>query len=51
MPYDALYRQVSSSEQDAHNALLRFEMDYPGVTNEANVNEIIKALQKKINQN
>ena len=44
---DALYQQVSASEQDAHNALLRFEKDYPGVTNEANVDEIIKALQAK----
>ena len=48
--FDALYQQVSASEQDAHNALLRFEKDYPGVTNEANVDEIIKALQKKKDQ-
>ena len=45
--FDALYQQVSTSEQDAHNALLRFEKDYPGVTNGANVDEIIKALQSK----
>ena len=45
--FDALYQQVSASEQAAHNALLRFEKDYPGVTNEANVDEIIKALQTK----
>ncbi|MBR4332478.1 MAG: hypothetical protein IKP72_07380 [Clostridia bacterium] len=45
--FDALYQQVSASEQAAHNALLRFEKDYPGVTNEANVDEIIKALQAK----
>ena len=45
--FDALYRQVFASEQYAHNALLRFEKDYPGVTNEANVDEIIKALQAK----
>ena len=45
--FDALYRQVSVREQDAHNALLRFEKEYPGVTNEANVDEIIKALQEK----
>jgi hypothetical protein len=37
--FDALYQQVSASEQDAHNALPRFEKDYPGVTNEANVDE------------
>ena len=48
--FDALYQQVSVREQDAHNALLRFEKDYPGVTNEANVDEIIKALQAKGNQ-
>ena len=48
--FDALYQQVSASEQDAHNTLLRFEKDYPGVTNEANVDEIIKALQKKKDQ-
>ena len=48
--FDALYQQVSTSEQDAHNALLRFEKDYPGVTNEANVDEIIKALQKNKDQ-
>ncbi len=48
--FDALYQQVSASEQDAHSALLRFEKDYPGVTNEANVDEIIKALQKKKDQ-
>lgn len=45
--FDAMYQQVSASEQDAHNALLRFEKDYPGVTNEANVDEIIKALQAR----
>ena len=45
--FDALYQQVSASEQDAHNALLRFEKDYPGVTIEANVDEIIKALQAR----
>ena len=45
--FDELYQQVSASEHDAHNALLRFEKDYPGVTNEANVDEIIKALQAK----
>ncbi|MBR3742632.1 MAG: hypothetical protein IKN04_19625 [Clostridia bacterium] len=45
--FDALYRQVSAGEQDAHSALLRFEKEYPGVTNEANVDEIIRALQEK----
>ncbi len=45
--FDAMYQQVSASEQNAHNALLRFEKDYPGVTNEANVDEIIKALQAR----
>ena len=45
--FDELYQQVSASEHDAHNALLHFEKDYPGVTNEANVDEIIKALQAK----
>ena len=49
--FDALYQQVSVSEQDAHSALLRFEKDHPGVTNGANVDEIIKALQKKKDQN
>ena len=48
--FDALYQQVSASEQDAYNALLRFEKNYPGVTNEANVDEIIKSLQKKKDQ-
>ena len=45
--FDALYQQVSASEQDAHSTLLRFEKDHPGVANESNVDEIIKVLQAK----
>ena len=45
--FDALYQQVSAGEQDAHNALLLFDRDYPGEANEANVDEIIKVLQAK----
>ena len=45
--FDALYQQVFASGQDAYYVLLRFEKDDPGVTNEASVDEIIKALQAR----
>ena len=48
--FDALYQRVAAGERDARDTLIRFEQDYPGVTNKANADEIIRALQKRQNK-
>ena len=45
--YAAVYEQVKQEELHAKDILLDFQQDYPGVTNESNVNEILQALKKK----
>lgn len=45
--YAAVYEQVKQEELHAKYILLDFQQDYPGVTNESNVNEILQALKKK----
>ncbi|MBR2842270.1 MAG: hypothetical protein IKF06_03215 [Lachnospiraceae bacterium] len=42
-----LYHQIAAAEKETKESLIRFEQKYPGVTNEANVNDIIKLLQER----
>lgn len=48
--YSELYTQTIIGEKETKELLIRFEQDYPGVTKEANVNEIAENLQKKTNR-
>lgn len=45
--YEALYRQYQEEEQAGRAALLEFEKDYPDVTNESNVNAILKVAKER----
>lgn len=45
--YAALYQKYREEEQAGRTALLEFEKDYPGVTNESNVNAILKAAKER----
>lgn len=45
--FTALYAEVSAREQDAKDALITFERDYPDVTTESNVNDILKSLKEQ----
>lgn len=42
-----LYDRTKSGEREAQNMLIQFEHDYPGATNESNVNEIISSLRTR----
>ena len=39
--------EISAEETKAKGLLINFEQDYPGVTNTANVDDILKNLKKK----
>ena len=45
--FDQLYEQTARGEQETKELLIQFENNYPGVTKEANVDNIAKSLQKK----
>lgn len=45
--FSELYAQTIIGEKETKELLIGFEQDYPGVTKEANVNEIAENLQKK----
>ena len=45
--FERLYAQTAQGEKETRELLIQFEQDYPGVTKEANVNEIAENLQKK----
>ena len=42
-----LYHQIAAAEKEMKESLIDFEHQYPGVTNEANVNDIIRLLQER----
>ena len=44
---EALYNQIAAAEKETKESLIDFEQKYPGVTNEANVNDIIKSLKER----
>ena len=45
--YESLYEEYRQNEKIAKESLIDFESKYPGVTTTDNVNDIIKALQKR----
>lgn len=45
--FEQLYEQTALGEQETKELLIQFEQDYPGVTKEANVDDIAGNLQKK----
>lgn len=45
--FEEAYAEISAEETKAKGLLINFEQDYPGVTNTANVNDILKNLKKK----
>ena len=48
--FEELYRQTTQGEKETRELLIHFEQDYPGITKEANANEIAENLQKKSNR-
>lgn len=45
--FEKAYAEISAEETKTKGLLINFEQDYPGVTNTANVNDILKNLKKK----
>lgn len=45
--YSELYDAITSQEQTSKSVLLKFEKYYPGVTTEANANDILQSLKSK----
>ena len=45
--FEKAYAEISAEESKAKGLLINFEQDYPGVTNTANVNDILENLKKK----
>ncbi len=45
--YEEVYAAIRKEENRSKNILIGFERDYPGVTSEANVNDILAALKAK----
>ena len=45
--FEKTYAEISAEEFKAKGLLINFEQDYPGVANIANVNDILKNLKKK----
>lgn len=45
--YEQVYASICDEEKHSKDILIGFEQDYPGVTNESNINDILKSLKKK----
>lgn len=45
--YAALYQQYRKEEQSSKKSLLEFEVQYPGVTTDGNINDILETLKSK----
>lgn len=45
--YEEIYKSISEDEKRSKDILVGFENDYPGVTTESNVNDILKNLKSK----
>jgi len=45
--YEEIYNSISEDEKRSKDILIGFENDYPGVTTESNVNDILKNLKSK----
>lgn len=48
--YEALYQQYRQEEQASKKELLDFEEQYPGVTTDGNINDILETLKKRRDQ-
>lgn len=48
--YNALYQQYRQEEQASKNELLDFDAQYPGVTTDGNINNILETLKKRRGQ-
>lgn len=48
--FEKVYAEISAEETKAKGLLINFEQDYPGVTNTANVDDILKSLKKQKNK-
>ena len=44
---EVLYHQIAIAEKETKESLIDFEHKYPGIANEANVDDIIEALQER----
>ena len=49
--YETLYRQSREGEVLSRNILLEFENEYPGVTNENNIDSILEKVRQKQQEN
>ena len=49
--FENIYASVKNNELEAKDILLDFEKDYPKVTKESNINDILKTLKEKRRQN
>ena len=45
--YEQVFASISEEEKKSKEILVGFEQDYPGVTTESNVNEILRTLKEK----
>ncbi len=45
--YDKVYAEILNNEKKSKDILIQFEKDYPGRANDDNIDEILKALEKK----
>ena len=45
--YEQVYASISDEEKHSKDILIGFGKDYPGVTNESNINDILENLKKK----
>lgn len=45
--YEVFYQRVRQLESENRDILLEFQGEYPGVTNDDNVDDIIKMIRKK----
>lgn len=48
--YEETYRSIRAEEAKNKDILLEFEQEYPGVTNERNIDDILKAAEKKLTE-
>lgn len=46
--FEEEYISTQQEEKELKNLLINFEQDYPNVTNQDNVNDILKNLEKKV---
>ncbi len=45
--YGTLYEKILANEQEARDALISFDRNYPGIAGQSNVDDILSTLEKK----